>query len=113
MIELGELEGAYPEFKRRQARVIAVSIEDQETSKRTQADVPHVLIVADADRKLIDAVKVLHPNSAPEGGDTAAPTTILVDGAGIVRWVFRPERFFTRLSPAEVLQAVDDHLVKR
>ena len=38
------------------------------------------------------------------------PTTFLVDGSGNVRWLFRPERFLVRLSPAELLAAVDANL---
>ena len=48
--------------------------------------------------------------SAPDGGDTAAPTTLLVDGGGTVRWTFRPDRFLNRLSPSQVLAAVDKEM---
>jgi peroxiredoxin len=110
MVELGQLEGAHKEFENRNARVVAVSLDDLETSRETQADFPHLVIVADKDRKLVEALKVLHPNSGHDGGDTAAPTTVIVDGTGTVRWVFRPGRFLARLSPAEVLAALDEHL---
>ena len=110
MIELGQLEKAHAEFDKRKTRVAVISLEDQETAKKTQADFPHLVVVADADHKLADAVDVVHRQSAPDGKDTAAPTTILIDGSGMVRWTFRPDRFLTRLSPAEVLAAVDEHL---
>jgi len=111
MIELGELEKEHAEFDKRKTRVVVISLEDQETAKKTQAEFPHLVVVADADHKLGDAVDVVHPQSAPDGKDAAAPTTILVDGSGMVRWTFRPDRFFTRLTPAEVLAAVDERLV--
>lgn len=107
MIELGQLEAAYPGFEKRKARVAVVSLEDQETAKATQADFPHLVVVADADRKLANALDVIHRQSAPDGGDTTAPTTIVTDGTGTVRWMFRPERVLTRLTPAQVLAAVD------
>jgi hypothetical protein len=44
------------------------------------------------------------------GQDPAAPTTILVDGQGTVRWLFRPDRFLERLSPAQLLAAIDEHM---
>ena len=53
---------------------------------------------------------ILHAHSAPDGGDTAAPTTILVDGSGTVRWTFRPDRVLNRLSPSQVLAAVDNKM---
>jgi alkyl hydroperoxide reductase subunit AhpC len=111
MIELGELEGAHQEFEKRKTRVVVVSVEDQPTARATQADFPHLIVVADAERKLSEALDVIHRGSAPDGGDSAAPTTFLLDGAGNVRWTFRAERFFTRLSPGQVLAAVDEHLV--
>jgi peroxiredoxin len=110
MIELGELEAEHREFEKRKTRVVVVSLEDQETAQATQADFPHLIVIADAERKLAEAMDVIHAGSAPDGGDTAAPTTFLIDGAGNVRWTFRPERFFTRLSPKQVLAALDEHM---
>jgi peroxiredoxin len=110
MIELGELEAHYTEFEKRNARLIVVSIENPSDAQKTQAEFPELTVVADHDRNLIDAVSALHAQSAPDGGDTAAPTTILVDGNGTVRWIFRPDRVFTRLSPAQLLAAFDEHL---
>ena len=107
MIELGQLEAQHGEFERRKTRVVVASLEDQATAKLTQADFPHLVVVADADHKLADALDVIHRESGPDGGDTAAPTTILVDGGGKVRWIFRPDRFLVRLTPAEVLAALD------
>jgi peroxiredoxin len=107
MVELGQLEGSWQEFEKRKVSVIVVSLDDGEASRATQADFPHLVVVSDAEQKLADALAVLHPGSAPGGRDTTAPTTILVDGGGTVRWTFRPERVMTRLSPSEVLAAVD------
>ncbi len=107
MIELGQLEGSWQEFAKRNVKVVVVSVEDQNAARATQADFPHLVVVSDADRKLAISLAVIHPHAAPGGGDSAAPTTILVDGGGTVRWVFRPDRVLTRLSPSEVLAAVD------
>jgi peroxiredoxin len=107
MIELGQLEAHWQEFEKRNVRVVVVSVEGPEAARATQADFPHLVVVSDAERKLAQALAVLHPGGAPGGRETAAPTTILVDGGGTVRWVFRPERVLTRLSPSEVLDAVD------
>lgn len=82
-------------------------MDDQETSQLTQKDYPNLLVISDADRGLANAVEVIHPGSSPAGTDTTAPTTIIVDGAGQVRWVYRSERFLTRLSPDELLQQLD------
>ncbi len=107
MIELGQLEAHWQEFDQRNVRVVVVSVEDPEAARATQADFPHLVVVSDAGKSLAGAVAVIHPGSAPDGGDTAAPTTLLIDGHGLVRWTFRPERILSRLSPAQVLAAVD------
>ena len=110
MVELGQLEKHHAEFARRNTEVVVVSIENQADAKLSQQDFPHLVVVADADENLTKAVQVLHPDSHPEGGDTSAPTTLLIDGSGRVVWVHRPENYFRRLSPREVLTAIDERM---
>jgi peroxiredoxin len=106
MYELGQLEAHAQEFEKQKVRVVVVSVEDREAAAATQADFPHLVVVSDADHNLVNAVEVIHRHSAPGGGDTAAPTTILVDGSGTVRWTFRPDRVLNRLSPSELVTAI-------
>ena len=110
MIELGQLESQWQEFEKKKVRVVVVSVEGPKEAMDTQSDFPHLIVVSDAEHKLADAVAVIHPNSNPKGGDTTAPTTILVDGKGFVRWTFRPDRVLTRLSPSQVLAAIDKEM---
>jgi alkyl hydroperoxide reductase subunit AhpC len=110
MIELGQLERRHEDFRQRNTRVIAVSVEGTDAAGRTQADFPHLLVLADWGRGLSGAAELIHPHAAPDGSDIDAPTTILVDGRGVVRWLYRPGQVITRLSPDDVLQAVDQHL---
>lgn len=107
MIELGQLESRWQEYEKRNVRVMVVSLEGPEEAHATQAEFPHLVVVADHGRGLSQAVAVLHPGSAPDGGDSAAPTTLLIDGAGTVRWAFRPDRILTRLAPDQLLAAID------
>ena len=105
MIELGQLEAHHDEFAKRHTRVVAVSVDDLDDSKKTKQDAPHLVVVADTDHKLVNAVQVQYGS---EGGkDVAAPTTILVDKHGVVRALFRPTNVASRLSASEVLAAVD------
>ena len=108
MIELGQLEAARSEFERRNARVVVVSVEGQEEARLTQADFPHLVVVADEGRGLSEAIDVIHKGSNPHGGDTAAPTTIVLDGDGAVTWIHRPGNVVGRLTPAQLLAAIDD-----
>src|SRR2546430_17606168 len=103
MIELGELERHHDEFAKRNTRVVVVSLEDQDEAKKTQTDFPHLIVVADAEHKLISAIEVLHTASGNRGQDTAAPTTIYIDKNGIVRSVFRPGQIVIRLPAKDVL----------
>jgi peroxiredoxin len=113
MAELGQLESHAGEFEKRNVRIVAVSLDDLEDSKATQEKFPHLLIIADHEKKLSEALQVIHGTEGPGGAVTNAPTTILVDGQGVVRWVYRPDRFLTRLSAGELLQAVDQNIQQR
>lgn len=110
MVELGQLEKQHGEFAARGIRILAVSNDDLATARKTQADFPHLTIVSDAQQNLARAVQVIHPKASIQGTDTNAPTTLLLDGQGTVRWVFRPQRFIERLTPQELAKAIDEHL---
>src|SRR5262245_38213498 len=112
MIELGELERHFQKFQNRKnpVHIVAISMDEREDARKSHAQFPHLTVVADADGKMCQALHVMHPGAGPGGADTVAPTTILVDGQGTVRWLFRADRFLKRLSPAELLAAVDEHM---
>ena len=110
MTELVQLERRSADFSSRNTRVIAISIEGLADASKTQADFPHLTVISDASRGLTEAADVLHPHVAPDGADADVPTTILVDRDGVVRWVYRSPAVMVRLSPDEVLRAVDGHL---
>src|SRR5262245_12933459 len=108
MIELGQLEAHNEEFAKRHTRVVAVSVDGLDESKKTQQDFPHLTVVAEHDHKLVDAVAVLHAGAGEHGEDVAVPTTIVVDQYGAVRFLFRPTSAARRLSAREVLAIVDN-----
>src|SRR5690349_14121058 len=107
MVELGELEGHARQFAERDIRVYVVSDDDLETARQTQADFPHLRVVSDADQAVARSLQVIHPGAGHDGKDTNAPTTFFLDGTGVVRWHFRPDRFITRLPADELLRAID------
>ncbi len=59
--------------------------------------------------RLSEAAELIHKNVGPDGGDADVPTTILVDRRGTVRWLYRSPSVIARLSPDEVLRAMDEH----
>lgn len=101
--QLTELESHHDEFARAGAEVVVVSIEDPQTAAETQRDFPHLKVVSDERRELADAVDVINKGFSPDGGDSAAPTILLLDGTGTVRWLHRPQRFISRPSSAELV----------
>jgi peroxiredoxin len=113
MTELGQLEERIQEFAKRKVRIVAVTLEDKGDAEATQKQFPHLTVVSDPEQKLADPLQAVQRGANPYGGDTAAPTTLLIDGGGAIRWTFRPERYIVRLSPEELLAAVDQHLGKK
>ena len=112
MIELGQLEKHHADFDKRNIRLVVSSIEGQEEAEKTQARFPHLVVVSDENRSLSNAVQVIHPGSDPHGGDTSAPTTLLVDGSGKVRWTYRSGNVTARISPEALAAEVDKALKK-
>jgi peroxiredoxin len=112
MVELGELEKRHADFANRKVRIVAVSNDDLETSQKTQAQFPHLMIASDSDMAMAQAFAVIQKGAGHGGTDTNAPTTFLVGSDGKVRWMFRPDTFFVRLSPDELLKAIDEHPAK-
>ena len=110
MIELGELEKNHAQFEKRNVRIVAASVDEQEMARHTQQKFPHLVVVSDSEGKLIKAAEVIHPGAGPKGEDIAAPTTFFIDKQGTVHLLFRPRLVVTRLSANEVLKAVDEKL---
>ena len=107
MSELVQLERRHEEFAKRQTRVLVASLEGVDDAMKTQAEFPHLVVLADESRGLSTAAGVVHPHAGPDGADADAPTTILVDRAGVVRSLYRSPAVIERMSPDDVLREVD------
>jgi len=110
MIELVQLERRHDDFPKRKTRVLVVSVEGRDDAQKTQADFPHLIVLSDQARSLSEMAGLIHPGAAPDGGDADVPTTILVDRHGTVRWLYRSPEVIARLSPDEVLRAIDRNI---
>ncbi len=107
MMELGELEKHHADFDKKDARIIAISMDDQQGAKEAQDKFPNLVILADPNSELIGGIKAVAPHAGPGGVDAAAPTTIILDKEGKIRWTHREDRFISRPSPGEILAALD------
>jgi peroxiredoxin len=110
MMELGELEQHHADFEKKNARIIAISMDNQEDAKKTQDKFPDLVILADPNSELIGGIKAVTPHAGPGGIDAAAPTTIILDKEGKIRWTHREDRFISRPSPSEILAALDKNV---
>ena len=110
MIELGQLEARHQDFEDRNTRIIAVSLEDRAEAAKSDGQFPHLKFLADKEGNLSRAAELIAPQHAPDGSETNAPTTILLDRDGVVRWLYRPDRYIHRLTPDELLVGIDSHL---
>ncbi len=87
MVELGELEKHHKEFGDRNVRIISVSPDNLEDSKKTQDAFPHLQVVSDAELNMADALAVRDKkNKGEHGQETNSPTTILVDKTGTLKF---------------------------
>src|SRR5262249_50954766 len=112
MIELGQLERRHGDFAKRNARVIAISVDGTEDSSQTQTRFPHLLVLADQSHGLSNAVDVIHPKAAPDGSDADAPTTILVGPDGKVQWLYRSPQVIAVFSPDGGRRAIAEQTKK-
>jgi peroxiredoxin len=110
MIELVQLERRHDEFPKRNGRVLVASVEGLGDAQKTQTDFPHLVVLADQAGTLSDAAGLIHPHAGPDGSDIDAPTTILVDRTGTVRWLYRSPAVNARPSPDDVLNAMDRNI---
>jgi hypothetical protein len=85
-------------------------MEGLDDAQKTQADFPHLTVLADQARDLSEAAGLINAHAAPDGSDADVPTTVLVDGQGSVRWLYCSPQLIARLSPDGILQEIDEHL---
>jgi signal transduction histidine kinase len=87
--------------------VIAVSTEPPEASARFRTGLAaDFTFVSDVKGELLGRLNLLH-RGGYGGRDVAVPAAILVDKRGTVRWVYRPEVGHLRMTPEDLLDAVE------
>jgi peroxiredoxin len=111
MAELQGLQLRIDELGRHNTEVVAVVVDPVEKNAKV---VEHLKlsyrIVADTERRVIDAYDLRHDEGG-EGG-IARPATFLIDSNGIVRWRDLTESYRLRPRPEDVLAqvaAIDTH----
>ncbi len=57
---------------------------------------------------LLDGLGIRHLGGRNDGADIAYPTAVLVDGDGVVRWIFQSDTYRDRARAEEIFGAVEE-----
>jgi peroxiredoxin len=116
--ELRRWEELRPELDARGIAIVAVCADSAEKIRQGRAR--HGLqgvLVPDPHLEITDLYNLRNPrNFAPQPGIVVPlpiPTTLLVDAAGIVRWIDQSTDYMRRSDPERVLAAIREHLDDR
>jgi peroxiredoxin len=113
--ELGELRKRYGEIAGRGVELVAVSVDPPEVSERLRRRLGlEIRFLSDPDGTLMEPLHIRHRGGRPgppadvaAGADIFLPTTFLLDGDGVIRWIYRPDTYRVRASPSELVAAID------
>ena len=95
------------EFEKRGAKVAGVVVDPVETNAELARNADLAFpILSDPDMQMIDAYGLRHV-AAHDGKDIALSASVLIDGAGIVRWKSVARNVRVRPDPSESLEAID------
>ena len=62
--------------------------------------------LADPEGVLLDGLCIRHRGGRNDGVDIAYPTAVLVDGDGVVRWIFKSDTYRERARAEEIFAAI-------
>lgn len=106
-MELEQLQNYYATIRTYGVKIYAVSIDSPEVNRplreRVGAD---YTFLSDPDATVLDKLNIRHHTPNPSGKDIAIPTQILVDKAGIVRWIYQPSNYRIRARPETLLSVL-------
>jgi peroxiredoxin len=106
--ELQGLQLSLDTLRARGCAIAGVVVDPPETNaelaRKAGLDYP---ILSDPGLHTADAYRLRHVAGAPDGQDIAHAASVLIDGAGVVRWTSVTRNLRVRPRPADVLAAID------
>lgn len=90
---------------------MCLALSDQPITAEIQRRFPSLTIVSDQDRSFAGPLGLVSMTGLE--GPALAPTTILIDRDGVIRWFYRPPSIADRLKPPGLLDAADRYLSPR
>jgi len=98
-----------PDFDQRGIRVVAISVDPIETSRRHCRKMGFTYpFLSDPKAEVVRRYDLLHQGGGPKGADIARPAEFLVDPTGTIRWVNLTDNAAVRARPEQVLKAFDE-----
>ncbi|MBI3030459.1 MAG: redoxin domain-containing protein [Candidatus Rokubacteria bacterium] len=89
------------------AQILAVSVDPQERSQQLADGLRlSYRFLSDRNLEVIRRYGLGHAGAGRGGRDIARPATIVVDKAGVIRWMSLPDRYSVRPDPQEIVAAV-------
>ena len=84
-----------------------MSVDSPAASRRLKARLQsRFTFLEDEQGVLLDALGIRHRGGRNDGADIAYPTAVLVDGGGVVRWIFQSESYRERARAEEIFAAI-------
>jgi peroxiredoxin len=84
-----------------------VSVDPPEASRRLKERLKsRFTFLSDPEGALLDAIGIRHRGGRNDGGDIAYPTAMLVDGGGVVRWIFQSDTYVERARAEQIFAAI-------
>ena len=88
-------------------RVDQVNMMMQHIKEKSGEEMTGILLLSDADHKVIDSYGLLNETAAARGRFLPHPTTYVLDSKGIVRWKFTEKDYKIRPTNAAILDALE------
>jgi peroxiredoxin len=84
-----------------------VSVDPPASSRRLKQRLEsRFTFLADPQGVLLDGLGIRHRGGRNDGVDIAYPTALLVDGDGVVRWIFQSDSYRERARADEIFAAI-------
>jgi peroxiredoxin len=84
-----------------------VSVDPPASSRRLKQRLEsRFTFLADPQGVLLDGLGIRHRGGRNDGVDIAYPTALLVDAAGVVRWIFQSDTYRERARADEIFSAI-------
>ena len=92
-------------------QLVAVCVDSPEQNGRLRRRLAtEIEFLSDPDCRLIDQLDIRQPRKQFGKRDLAIPSQFLVDGQGVIRWVYLPDTWRNRVPPRQVLLTITNRL---